>query len=158
MNPPSGTRVTVAFPASTDQESTFEKVPLTEKNKSMTSILILEDDSLIRQLLVANLEREGYEVTETEDGVDTVARYIERYQSGNPYDLVIMDLSVPKGMGGTRAIKEILNIDPEVKAIVSSGYSDDPAMANPQRFGFSEVLPKPYQPNELISLVRGILK
>jgi two-component system cell cycle sensor histidine kinase/response regulator CckA len=158
MNPPSGTRVTVAFPASTDQEPTFEKVPLKENDKSMPSILILEDDSLIRQLLVANLDREGYEVTETEDGVDTVARYIERYQSGNPYDLVIMDLSVPKGMGGTRAIKEILNIDPKVKAIVSSGYSDDPAMANPESFGFSGVLPKPYQPNELISLVRGILK
>ena len=157
-NMPSGTRVTVAFPASTDQEPTFEKVPLKENDKSMPSILILEDDSLIRQLLVANLDREGYEVTETEDGVDTVARYIERYQSGNPYDLVIMDLSVPKGMGGTRAIKEILNIDPKVKAIVSSGYSDDPAMANPESFGFSGVLPKPYQPNELISLVRGILK
>ena len=157
-NMPSGTRVTVAFPASTDQEPTFEKVPLKENDKSMPSILILEDDSLIRQLLVANLDREGYEVTETEDGVDTVARYIERYQSGNPYDLVIMDLSVPNGMGGTRAIKEILNIDPKVKAIVSSGYSDDPAMANPESFGFSGVLPKPYQPNELISLVRGILK
>jgi len=61
-------------------------------------------------------------------------------------------------MGGTRAIKEILNIDPKVKAIVSSGYSDDPAMANPESFGFSGVLPKPYQPNELISLVRSILK
>ena len=157
-NLPSGTRVVVAFPASTDQESTFEKIPLTDKSKSSPSILILEDDSLIRQLLVANLEREGYEVTETEDGVDTVARYIERYRSGNPYDLVIMDLSVPKGMGGARAIKEILNIDSEVKAIVSSGYSDDPAMADPKSFGFSEVLPKPYQPNELIALVRGILK
>ena len=157
-NLPSGTRVTVAFPASTEQASTFEKVPLTNKDKSSPSILILEDDSLIRQLLVANLEREGYEVTETEDGVDTVARYIEKHQSGNPYDLVIMDLSVPKGMGGARAIKEILNIDSEVKAIVSSGYSDDPAMANPQSFGFSGVLPKPYQPNELISLVRNLLE
>lgn len=157
-NLPSGTRAVVAFPASTDQEVTFEKIPLTNKSKSSPSILILEDDSLIRQLLVANLEREGYEVTETEDGVDTVARYIERYRSGNPYDLVIMDLSVPKGMGGARAIKEILNIDSEVKAIVSSGYSDDPAMANPKSYGFSGVLPKPYQPNELISLVSGILK
>ena len=157
-NLPSGIRAVVAFPASTDQETIFEKVPLMDMGKSSPSILILEDDSLIRQLLVANLEREGYEVTETEDGVDTVARYIERYRSGNPYDLVIMDLSVPKGMGGARAIKEILNIDSEVKAIVSSGYSDDPAMADPKSFGFSGVLPKPYQPNELISLVSGILK
>ena len=69
-----------------------------------------------------------------------------------------MDLSVPKGMGGARAIKEILQVDSEVKAIVSSGYSDDPAMADPQSFGFSGVLPKPYQPNELISLVSEILK
>ncbi|RZO15208.1 MAG: response regulator [Verrucomicrobiaceae bacterium] len=157
-NLPSGTRAVVSFPASTDNEATFEKVSLIDQRKSLSSILILEDDSLIRQLLVANLEREGYEVTETEDGVDTVARYIERYRAGNPYDLVIMDLSVPKGMGGVRAIKEILNIDSEVKAIVSSGYSDDPVMANPKSFGFSGVLPKPYQPDELISLVSGILK
>ena len=101
---PSGTRAVVSFPASTDNEATFEKVPLIDQRKSLSSILILEDDSLIRQLLVANLEREGYEVTETEDGVDTVARYIERYRAGNPYDLVIMDLSVPKGMGGVRAV------------------------------------------------------
>ena len=157
-NSPSGTRVVVAFPASNDQGASFEKLQSTDGINIAPSILILEDDSLIRQLLVANLEREGYEVTETEDGVDTVARYIEKYRSGNPYDLVIMDLSVPKGMGGARAIKEILQVDSEVKAIVSSGYSDDPVMANPQSFGFSGVLPKPYQPNELISLVSEILK
>jgi CheY-like chemotaxis protein len=157
-NSPSGTRVVVAFPASNDQGASFEKPQSTDGINIAPSILILEDDSLIRQLLVANLEREGYEVTETGDGVDTVARYIERYRSGNPYDLVIMDLSVPKGMGGARAIKEILQVDSQVKAIVSSGYSDDPAMADPQSFGFSGVLPKPYQPNELISLVSEILK
>ena len=84
-------------------------------------------------LLVANRRQGGYEVAETTDGVETVARYIEAFDRGEPFDLVITDLSIPNGMGGVRAIEEIRQIDPEAKAIVSSGYSDDPAMADPKR-------------------------
>ena len=61
-------------------------------------------------------------------------------------------------MGGVRAIEEIRQIDPDAKAIVSSGYSDDPAMAEPEKYGFSGVLPKPYQPKQLLDLVRGVLE
>ena len=108
-------------------------------------------------MLVANLEQEGFEVVETEDGVDTAARYIESYRQGKPFDLVIADLSIPNGVGGAKAIEDIMQIDPGVKAIVSSGYSDDPVMANPGNFGFSGVLPKPYQPKQLLGLVRSVL-
>ena len=68
------------------------------------------------------------------------------------------DLSIPNGMGGVKAIAEIRQTDPEVVAIVSSGYSDDPAMADPEKYGYAAVLPKPYQPNELTNLVDLILK
>ena len=68
---------------------------------------------------MANLERDGFRVTETEDGVDTVARYVESYDGGDPFNLVIMDLSIPNGMGGTKAIEEIMQIDPEVKAMMA---------------------------------------
>ena len=70
---------------------------------------------------------------------------------------MIADLSIPNGVGGAKAIEDIMQIDPAVKAIVSSGYADDPVMANPESFGFSGVLPKPYQPKQLINLVRSVL-
>ena len=157
-----GTRVLVAFPApeelGTETLTGVSQQQLSGKERfSRPRIIVLEDEPLIRKLLVANLEQEGFEVVETEDGVDTAARYIESYHQGNPFDLVIADLSIPNGVGGAKAIEEIMRIDPGVKAIVSSGYSDDPIMANPGDFGFSGVLPKPYQPKQLLGLVRSVL-
>jgi DNA-binding NarL/FixJ family response regulator len=68
--------------------------------------------------------------------------------SGNPYDLVIMDLTIPNGMGGKEAIAELLKIDPEAKVIVSSGYSNDPVMSDYRNHGFRYVMPKPYRMGE----------
>ena len=120
--------------------------------------MILEDDSLIRQLLVANLEKEGYTVSQTEEGGEAVDVYIEKFESGKPFDLVIMDLSIPNGMGGADAIRKIREVDPNIIAIVSSGYSDDPVMSDPKSYGFDAVLPKPYKPHELNLLVKKTLK
>ncbi|MFP6874457.1 MAG: response regulator [Verrucomicrobiales bacterium] len=156
-----GTQVMAAFPAPADRRpatSPADSIPGGNTDRFIRPrILVLEDEALIRQLLVANLQQEGFEVVETEDGVETAARYIEAYDRGEPFDLVIADLSIPNGMGGAKAIEEIMQIDPGVKAIVSSGYSDDPVMAEPGNFGFSGVLPKPYQPKQLLSLVRNII-
>ena len=157
-----GTRVLVAFPAPAELgpevSSGESKTEISgHEGHQRPRIMVLEDEPLIRQLLVANLEQEGFEVFETEDGVETVKHYIESYHQGNPFDLVIADLSIPNGVGGAKAIEDIMQIDPGVKAIVSSGYSDDPVMANPGNFGFSGVLPKPYQPKQLLSLVRRVL-
>lgn len=161
-----GTTVIVAFPAPQDrggvpaetasapQDGRVEE--RSEKSRK-PRILVLEDEPLIRQLLVANLQQGGFDVTGTEDGVETVARYIEAFDRGEAFDIVITDLSIPNGMGGVKAVEEIRQIDPDAKAIVSSGYSDDPAMADPQRYGFSAVLPKPYQPRQLLELVRSLL-
>ena len=104
------------------------------------------------------MKKEGYSVSETEEGSETVSAYVSRFKSGKPYDLVIMDLSIPNGMGGVEAIEEIRRVDPNVIAIVSSGYSDDPVMSDPASYGFNAVLPKPYKPQELNSLVKDLLK
>ena len=163
-----GTTVTVSFPAPEDRELVGGGVeveveapaePATEHLRAdrKPKVLVLEDEPLIRQLLVANLQQGGFDVTGTEDGVETVARYIEAFDRGDAFDLVITDLSIPNGMGGVKAVEEIRQFDPEAKAIVSSGYSDDPAMSDPKRYGFSGVLPKPYQPKQLLDMVRGIL-
>ena len=120
-------------------------------------ILVLEDEPLIRQLIVSNLTAAGCEVTPTSEGSETVARYTEALLKGERYDLIVMDLSIPNGMGGAQAMVKIRLLDPNVCAIVSSGYSDDPIMSRYADFGFRAVLPKPYQPGELRELVTHLL-
>ncbi|MCB1062620.1 MAG: response regulator [Verrucomicrobiae bacterium] len=121
-------------------------------------ILILEDDSLIRRLIAVTLRRDGHEVVETADGHDTVRLYREAMESGQVFDLVLSDLTIEHGLGGVETMRAIQQMDPNVLAIVSSGYSDAPAMARPDAFGFSAVLPKPYPPRELRNLVSEMLQ
>jgi CheY-like chemotaxis protein len=121
-------------------------------------VLILEDEPLIRQLIALHLTNIGCEVTQTSDGSETVARYHESINKGQPYDLLVMDLSIPGGMGGAAAMEKIRQMDPGVRAIVSSGYSDDPVMSRYLDYGFRAVLPKPYQPQELRELVEELLQ
>ena len=70
--------------------------------------------------------------------------FCEHHKSDNPVDVVIMDLTIPGGMGGKEAVQEIMKIDPEAKVVVSSGYSNDTAMANYQQYGFKAAIAKPY--------------
>jgi len=78
-------------------------------------------------------------------------------ESGRPFDAVIMDLTIPGGMGGKEAIERLKELDPEVKAIVSSGYSDDPIMGDFRRFGFSGVLAKPYSAAEMSQILHTVI-
>ncbi|MFT5467426.1 MAG: two-component system cell cycle sensor histidine kinase/response regulator CckA [Verrucomicrobiales bacterium] len=117
-------------------------------------ILVLEDEKMIRRLITATLESAGFKVHETCEGQETIDVYREAQTGEHPFDLLIMDLSIEGGMGGVESIGRIKELDPNVRAIVSSGYCDDPAMANPAAYGFSAVLPKPYQPQELVAMVR----
>jgi len=154
----SGTVVSVTLPyEEQDSEKQIDEPDPEPAEPERVRILILEDEPLVREIMVRSLESKGHEIVETADGAETVARYLEAIESGNRFDLVITDLSIPNGMGGVKAIEEIRRTDPEVLAIVSSGYSDDPAMAEPEKFGFSAVLPKPYQPRDLVGLVDLVL-
>ena len=121
-------------------------------------VLVLEDEKSIRLLLSISLKRDGYEVVETEEGSETVEAYKLAMEEDKTFDLVIMDLSIPNGMGGAEAIQQIHYLDPTVKAVVSSGYSDDPIMANYASYGFIAVLPKPYTPSEMRALVSNLLR
>jgi two-component system cell cycle sensor histidine kinase/response regulator CckA len=157
-----GTRVRVALPASAPSSaspaslSPSAPAPPFVKGASRR-VLLLEDEPLIRQLIVQSLRSVGCDVTQTSDGADTVARYQEALSSGHPFDLLIMDLSIPGGMGGAAAMEKIRQMDPGVRAIVSSGYSDDPVMSRYLDYGFLAVLPKPYNPLELRELVEQLL-
>ena len=101
----------------------------------------LEDDPLVRNLIVRNLASQGFEITESAEGSETVRLYQESMNQGRVFDLVVLDLSIPNGMGGVRTMEKLRQLDPDVVAIVSSGYSDDPVMAKPAAYGFAAVLP-----------------
>jgi signal transduction histidine kinase/DNA-binding response OmpR family regulator len=121
-------------------------------------LLIMDDDPDIRESLGDALSFFGYEVDFAEDGRQTIRRYREALQDGQGFDAVIMDLTIPGGMGGAEAIKELLAIDPGLKAIVASGYSNDPVMSEFREHGFSGVITKPYQIEELSRLLREVIR
>jgi PAS domain S-box-containing protein len=120
-------------------------------------VLFMDDEKIIRDLAVTLLKRFGLEVDCAVDGTEAIAKYQEARTAGKPFDLVIMDLTIPGGMGGLAAIGELRGIDPEVKAIVSSGYSSDPVMANYRAHGFVAMIAKPYEVNEFARVLREIL-
>jgi PAS domain S-box-containing protein len=143
-----GTLVTIFLPATEAVSRTLDPIPEAARAGS-GAVLVMDDEEIVRAAAAAMLEVLGYAVDTAEDGAEMLARYKSAWQRGAPYELVIMDLTIPGGMGGVEAIKELLAFDPQAKAIVSSGYSNDPVMANHQAYGFMGVVPKPYQIGEL---------
>jgi CheY-like chemotaxis protein len=103
------------------------------------------------------LETLGYSVTLAKDGTEAIEIYKVAMASGAPFDSVLMDLTIPGGMGGMEAVKRILEIDSEAKAIVCSGYSNDTIMANYNSYGFRAVVPKPYSLKQLGSAISDVL-
>jgi two-component system cell cycle sensor histidine kinase/response regulator CckA len=124
--------------------------------KAQGRILVMDDESTIRMLLGRILKGAGYEVELTEDGVKAIQKYIEAKESGKPFNAVILDLTIPGGMGGKEVITRLLEIDPGVKAIVSSGYSMDPIMTDYNKYGFSAVVSKPYNIKEMLQTLNSL--
>lgn len=120
-------------------------------------ILVMDDEVLIREVVALFLRRQGYEVVEAERGEDAIEVYQEALDHGHRFDLVIMDLTIPEGMGGAEAISRLRVLDPAVRAIVASGYSSDPVMARCQEYGFRAALPKPFRMAELSTVVAEVL-
>jgi CheY-like chemotaxis protein/anti-sigma regulatory factor (Ser/Thr protein kinase) len=120
-------------------------------------ILVMDDEEMVRLVARTMLKRIGYEVESANDGAEAIELYKKAKELGQPFDAVIMDLTVPGGMGGKEAIKKILDVDPEVKAIVSSGYFNDPVMADFKRYGFCGVVAKPYTIRELSEVLSALM-
>ncbi len=120
-------------------------------------ILIMDDESFIRDVLGRLFTHFGYEVGYARDGAEALAAYRSAAEEDRPYHLVVMDLVIPGGMGGRETIKKLLDLDPEAKVIVSSGYSNDPIMANYKQYGFCEAVAKPYKNEDLRTIVQRVL-
>jgi len=120
-------------------------------------ILIMDDEEMIRKVTGKMLQSFGYEAGYAQDGDEAIKLYKEAKNSINPYDAVLMDLTIPGGMGGKEAVKILLEIDPDLKAIVSSGHSNDTIMTNHLEHGFSGFILKPYKIQELQNVLQKIL-
>jgi PAS domain S-box-containing protein len=139
------------------REPAAKPSPAPEPPTGSGRVLVMDDEELVRTVTRSMLEFNGYEVELTSDGDEAIAKYQSGMQAGKPFDLVLMDLTIPGGMGGKEAIARLLVIDPKVRAIVASGYSNDPVMANYRSHGFRKVIPKPYTLKELIATVSEVL-
>jgi CheY-like chemotaxis protein len=126
--------------------------------KGQSRILVMDDEDHIRNISKRLLEKFGYIVELAHDGEDAVLQYKKLLKNNTPPLLVIMDLTIPGGMGGKQASKIILDLDPKAKIVVSSGYSDDPIMTNYKEYGLKGVIPKPYRLEELKAIVKKTLK
>ena len=117
------------------------------------TILLMDDDDEMRQSAGDLLSRLGHTVTVARDGGEAVALYETALAAGMPFDAVILDLTVTGGVGGQETIRKLRALDPEVKALLSSGYSNDEVVTDFAKYGFRGVLPKPYR---LVDLRKAI--
>ncbi len=120
-------------------------------------VLVMDDEELVRDASQLVLTELGYEVALACDGVEAIKIYRNARASGRPFDAVVMDLTVHGGMGGREALERLLKIDPDIKAIVSSGYSNDPIMADPGKYGFRGVIPKPYKIADFSEIIHKVI-
>jgi len=120
-------------------------------------VLVMDDEEMVREVLGGMLSRLGYEADFANDGSQAIEKFVQAKEANQAFDAVILDLTIPGGMGGKEAIQGLLKIDPQVKAIVSSGYSDDPIMADFRKYGVSEVIAKPYRVLELSKILQRVI-
>jgi len=132
------------------------------KEKALVSrkgeILLMDDEDMVREAVGEILESLGYRVKVVRDGVEAIEAYRTAKESGHPFDVVIMDLTIPGGMGGKEALRKLKGIDPAVKAIVSSGYSHDPIMSDYKKYGFMGIITKPFKLKELSEEVSRVMQ
>lgn len=153
-----GTVFTVHLPANTSgkmDEEAADSGPTSPAEKSR--ILVMDDDPMIRLTATRLLQHLGHTVTAVENGTATLQAFEKARSSGEPFDLVILDLTIPGHKGGVEVCRELRELDAEIPILVSSGYSQDAVMSNPAQHGFSGVIRKPYTVRELDVCLRRVL-
>jgi len=151
-----GTSFFIYLPASHNvlAEEKLESKKLYNGNEK---ILVMDDEEMVRDVVGEMLNLLGYKVEFAIDGQAAIEKYKKAKEEGYPFSLVLMDLTVPGGMGGREALKRLQQIDSQVKAIVSSGYADNPIIANYRDYGFQDAVVKPYDVEELSKVLQKVL-
>ena len=125
--------------------------------KGTGRILVMDDEEIVLDYLKDCLSRLGYEVVTARDGSSAIDLYRMASKAAVPFDVVILDLTLPAGMGGEQVLTELGKIDPRIKAIVTSGYSESEIMSRYKKFGFKGAVSKPYRINEISRVIRSVL-
>ncbi|MEW6429828.1 MAG: PAS domain-containing protein [Thermodesulfobacteriota bacterium] len=152
-----GTTFFVYLPAAT---GTMVEVEREEKEPARGAgrVLVMDDEEIVREMAAEQLRHLGYEPVLARDGGEALAAYRGAAAENRPFALVLMDLTVPGGMGGREAVAELLAFDPAAKVIVSSGYAQDAVLASFRDYGFRDILTKPYDILELGQVVARVLR
>jgi len=151
-----GTTVTLFLPAVPESRSL--KAALAEMEGPLRAkILVMDDEPMLRQLAEAVMEHLGYQCETARHGKEAIAKYKEAMDKGEPFDMVILDLTVKGGMGGIPTMAQLLTVDPHVKAVIYTGYSADPILDNYRLYGFQGALPKPYAIKDMADMIRRVL-
>ena len=154
--PGHGTTFTLLLPVSRQAPTAVPPVEISAPAQRRR-ILVMDDEAMVRRVLSKMLDKLGYDVETVPHGEAAVELYQQAVAQKNAFDLLIMDLTIPGGMGGKEAIRRLKEIDPQVKAIVSSGYSNDPVMAEHQAHGFTGVVLKPYTRDQVQTAINEAL-
>ncbi len=153
-----GSTFTIYLPALKGKQLAGKKGQEDIRIRDSGKVLVMDDEEMVRDIALEMLSYLGFQVVLASDGAEAIEVYQKNLAAGGePFDIVIMDLTIPGGMGGSKAIKKILTLNPQAKVIVSSGYSNDPVMANYMDHGFSGVITKPFKINELSEVIHKIL-
>ncbi len=150
-----GTQATFYLPAA-DPADIASKVARSQVKKGGGRVLIMDDDMIVGRALMRSLARLGYGTELVADGEQALESYKKAMGSRSAFDVAIMDLTIPGGMGGQEAVRELLEIDPDAKPIVSSGYSNDAVMSSYEQYGFVDVLAKPYTLEDVSEVMRRV--
>ncbi len=157
-NKKTGSTFSIYLPTTAQGKTAEPAEPTTRKIKSANiTILIMDDEVMISELLKRILHKKGYKTITATDGEEALELYKETCASGGQIDLSILDLTVPGGMGGQETAQHLLKLNPQAKIVVSSGYFNDPIMANFKDYGFKAALTKPFQMVELLSTIENAL-
>ncbi len=151
-----GTTFNIYLPAASEGPAAGAQLE-TPPSQGSGRILVMDDEDFIRELAREMLKIVGYEVTTAKNGEEAIRAYKEALAEGVPFDAVILDLTVPGAMGGKETVKQLHAIDHKVKAIVSSGYSNDPIMADYAAFGFQRAVQKPYRIQDISEALKSVL-
>jgi len=151
-----GTLFTVYIPAAEDTSKDTEQTTASSTIKK-GKILVMDDEQIVRDIAWELIRSLGHEVELARQGQEAIEKYRAAKESGSPFDIVILDLTIRGGMGGKETIEHLLAFDSNIKAIVSSGYSDDAVVSEYQKYGFKARLSKPYKIEELRDLLNVIL-
>ena len=163
--PDAGATFLIYLPAFTTEETDLQKpaekpvaeVPAQHPGTNKGKILVMDDEKAISTLLHQIINRLGYDVETCIDGKEAIETYIKAMESKKPFDAVILDLTNKLGMGGQETMEKLLEIDPDTKGIIITGYSDDPVVTNYRAYGFSDFITKPATRDKLNRVISEVI-